>query len=591
MCGICGQIRFDGSKVKKNLLTAMLTKLEKRGPDFGDIVIDNDIGLGHRRLAVIDLSKRGNQPMIDEKLGLTLVFNGTIYNYQALRRQLINKGYQFNSHSDSETILKAYAHWGYDCVHHLDGMFAFAVWDKSKQQLFLARDRMGIKPLYFSSNSTAFSFASTLQALLLTGSNTTINTIALENQLLLHGVVPAPRTIINGVNKLRPGHYKTININGKTSDKQYWYPQAQIDKNVGEQDHLDKTHKLLKSATQKRMLASDVPIGVLLSGGLDSSLLVAILTELNQKDIRTFSIGFDDIDDEHGNEFYYSDQVVQKFNTKHEKITISNKEVFNRLPNAIGAMSEPMVAQDAVAFYILSEQVAKSVKVVISGQGADEAFGGYFWYPKMQRDFDKSADATISFTKNYFDRPYTEYLATVNQDYHNDNQTKKWINKQLNNPGASEFLNKVLRMDVTRLVVDDPLKRVDNMTMAWGLEARVPFMDTAVVEHALSIPPSIKLRENGKYPLKYIARKLLPNEIIDRKKGYFPMPALKYIKGDFFNFTADILNSSACINRGLYKRDYVQKVLKTPSNYMTTLNGSRLWHLALLEFWLQTHIN
>lgn len=592
MCGICGQIRFDKTAVKPELLQKMMARLERRGPDYGHHITHDNIGLGHRRLAIIDLSNQGNQPMVDETLGIELVFNGTIYNYRALRIQLIAKGYTFNSHSDTETIIKAYHLWGLDCVLHFDGMFGFALWDNNTQQLLLARDRMGIKPLYFNQTKTALSFASTLQALLPTQPDTSINLIALENQLSLHGVVPAPNTILNGVQKLKPGHYKIIKNNGDVLDKQYWYPKAQTNPNLSEQDYLDKTHELLKLAVQKRMLAADVPIGVLLSGGLDSSLLVGILDELEQKDIRTFSIGFEDIDDEVGNEFYYSDQIVNKFNTKHHKYTIANGQVLTRLPQAVAQMSEPMVGQDAVAFYLLSEQVSKSVKVVLSGQGADEAFGGYFWYPKMQADFKQSGDAFNSFAKHYIDRPANEYQATICTRFNlAQGSTKTWLEKQFNKPHCDDFLNKVLRTDITRLIVDDPVKRVDNMTMAWGLEARVPFMDTALVEHALNTPTHLKLKEQGKYPLKHIARGLLPNSVIDRKKGYFPMPALKYIQGDFLAFMSDILNAQACINRGIFNRKYINQLINQPQNYMTALNGSRLWHLALLEFWLQQNID
>ena len=336
------------------------------------------------------------------------------------------------------------------------------------------------------------------------------------------------------------------------------------------------------------MNAADVPIGVLLSGGLDSSLLVALLDEAGHQDIRTFSIGFEDIDDEAGSEFEYSDQIVKRFNTTHEKYVVSNAQVLLRLGDAVANMAEPMVSQDAVAFYLLSEQVSKHIKVVLSGQGADEAFAGYFWYPRMQAETGLEVDR---FSQHYVDRPYEEYLQTVNQQYHSGNHTQDWLNKEFSKANADEFMDKVFRTDITRLVVDDPVKRVDNMTMAWGLEARVPFMDYQLVEHALSIPPSLKMAEEGKHPLKQISRGLLPDSVIDRKKGYFPMPALKYVRGEFLEFMADILNSTQCINRGVYNQDFVQKVINQPEHYMTALNGSRLWHLALLEYWLQTNID
>jgi asparagine synthase (glutamine-hydrolysing) len=587
MCGICGQLRFDNKSVQSEALSTMMSKIARRGPDASGQWADGGIGFGHQRLSIIDLSNYASQPMADEALDLVLVFNGTIYNYQSLRQDLIKQGYSFFSHSDTEVIIKAYHFWGEDCVTHLDGMFAFCIWNQKTNQLFVARDRMGIKPLYFSLTDQAFSFASNTQALVSIGVDSSINSVALQQQLSLHGVVPAPNTILNGVNKIKPATTLTIDAKGKVIEKTYWQPKAQRS-NLSDAEHIERTHELLTKAVLKRMNASDVPIGVLLSGGLDSSLLVGLLHEAGHQDIRTFSIGFEDIDDEAGSEFEYSDQIVKQFNTTHEKYVVSNSQVLPRLGEAVANMAEPMVGQDAVAFYLLSEQVSKHIKVVLSGQGADEAFAGYFWYPRMQAE---SGTEVERFTKHYVDRPYEEYLQTVNHQYHSGNHTEAWLNKEFAKTNADEFMDKVFRTDITRLVVDDPVKRVDNMTMAWGLEARVPFMDYQLVEHALSISPGLKMSEEGKHPLKQVSRGLLPDSVIDRKKGYFPMPALKYVRGEFLEFMSDILNSTQCINRGVYNQDFVQKVINQPEQYMTALNGSRLWHLALLEYWLQTNVD
>ena len=589
MCGICGQLRFDGDTPSSESLDNMMNKLARRGPDSNGKWLDGAIGFGHQRLSIIDLSSSGSQPMIDNLLKLTLVFNGTIYNYKQLRSRLIGKGYSFFSSSDTEVIIKAYHYWGEDCVNHLDGMFAFAIWDKPSKKLFLTRDRMGIKPLYYNLTNKAFTFASNSQALLTQDLDKSVNPIALQQQLSLHGVVPAPNTIINGIKKLKPGTYIVLSEKGDIKEQTYWHPSAtRPEGNVSEEDYITRTHELLTAAVTKRMAASDVPIGVLLSGGLDSSLIVALLKEAGHRNIRTFSIGFEDIDDESGSEFEYSDQVVSKFKTDHKKYLLSNQEVLPRLSEAVMNMSEPMVGQDAIAFYLLSEQVSKHSKVVLSGQGADEAFAGYFWYPRMAKEH---GDEIESFSKHYVDRPHDEYLQTVMPIYQGENHTHKWLSKEFLKPGADSFIDKVFRTDMTRLIVDDPVKRVDNMTMAWGLEARVPFMDTELVEWALKIPPSLKMREEGKYPLKRIARELLPNSVIDRKKGYFPMPALKYIQGDFLEFMSDILLSSSCRNRGIFDQKYINKVINSPRDYMTSLNGSRLWHLALLEFWMQINVD
>jgi asparagine synthase (glutamine-hydrolysing) len=314
------------------------------------------------------------------------------------------------------------------------------------------------------------------------------------------------------------------------------------------------------------------------------------LAEAGVKDLLTFSIGFEDIGEERGSEFEYSDQVVERYQTRHQKIHIPNAEVLPRLGEAVASMAEPMVGQDAVAFYLLSERVSKEVKVVQSGQGADEVFGGYFWYPLMQETEGTDLER---FASNYFDRTHDEYLQTVSEDFHGADHTSAWVEEQLASSDGETFMDRVLRMDVTRLIVDDPVKRVDNMTMAWGLEARVPFLDHELVELAAQMPPELKLKSGGKHPLKTIARGLLPDAVIDRPKGYFPMPALKYVRGEFYDFMRGLLQSDACLKRGLFNRTYVDTLLADPEadEHFTKIKGSKLWHLSLLEYWLQTNVD
>jgi asparagine synthase (glutamine-hydrolysing) len=244
-------------------------------------------------------------------------------------------------------------------------------------------------------------------------------------------------------------------------------------------------------------------------------------------------------------------------------------------------MAEPMVGQDAVAFYLLAERVSQSIKVVQSGQGADEVFAGYFWYPLMDA---ADGSALERFAPSYFDRDHLELLETVTPRHHTDDPTSPLVAQALTGPGADTFIDQVLR-------VDDPVKRVDNMTMAWGLEARVPFLDQDVVELAARLPPELKLREGGKYVLKAIARGLLPDAVIDRPKGYFPVPALKFVRGSFLEFMRAVLTSETCRRRGLFQRAYVDRLLAEPDRHFTRLKGSKLWHLALLEYWLQTHVD
>ncbi len=519
MCGLCGELRLDGRAADLGAIRMMKERLEKRGPDHDGCYSDGPLGLGHRRLAIIDLTEHANQPMVDQDLGIVLVFNGTIYNYPSLREELRGMGYHFFSEGDTEVILKAWHAWGEQCVEHLSGMFAFAVWDQRKRQLFLARDRMGIKPLYYSHGNGWFRFASTVQALLEPGGiDTTIDPVALHHQFTLHAVIPAPRTILNGVRKLQPGHCMVLDEKGSSRERRYWHlPAIRPAQPLSDGEWLEAIHDALRKAVKKRSEIADVPVGVLLSGGLDSSLLVALLAEAGVSDLRTFSVGFEDHPDEKGNEFEYSDPVAERYGTKHNKYLVPNSEVLNRLPEAVDAMSEPMFGQDAVAFYLLSEQVSKEVKVVQSGQGADEVFGGYFWYPRMMAE--TSGSPLERFAKHYFDRDHEELRQMVAPAYRGEDYTSQKIAELLAEPEADTFLDAVLRMDVTTLIVDDPVKRVDNMTMAWGLEARVPFLDQELVELAMRCPPELKLREGGKYPLKAMARGLIPDAVIDRPKA------------------------------------------------------------------------
>jgi len=590
MCGICGELRVDGVPHDGGVLGPMLAKLERRGPDHEGRFVQGAIALGHRRLSVIDLSDASNQPWVDEALELALVFNGAIYNYKELRAELKQLGYRFVSDGDTEVVLKAYAAWGEGFADRLHGMFAIAIWDAGQRQLVLARDRFGIKPFYYSQTRDRFRFASSPQALLVAGDvDTGIDSVALHHHFTLHAVVPAPRTLLRGVRKLPPAHVMIVNERGHDRLYSYWQlDAASPDTPRSEGEWLEATRAALVRAVQRRRVIADVPVGVLLSGGLDSSLLVALLAEHGGSDLLTFSVGFEDHPDERGSEFEFSDQVAARYATRHHKIHVPNHEVLDRLPEAIDHMAEPMVGQDAVAFYLLAERVSRHVKVVQSGQGADEVFAGYFWYPHMHQARGTHLERFAPF---YFDRDHDEYLAMVSGQYGGPDYTAALVEDRLAAVNSDQYLNRVLHLDVTTLIVDDPVKRVDNMTMAWGLEARVPFLDHELVQTVIGMPADLKLRQQGKYPLKTIARGLLPDAVIDRPKAAFPVPALKYVRGEFLAFMRDILHSRACRERGIYRDDYVGALLADPEHQFTRLQGSKLWHLAALEFWLQRNVD
>jgi asparagine synthase (glutamine-hydrolysing) len=593
MCGICGELRFDGKAPDMGAISRMSDSLARRGPDHAGTYSDGPLALGHRRLSIIDLSSHAHQPMVDATLQLSMVFNGTIYNYRELRTELLAKGYTFFSEGDSEVILKAYHAWGDQCVTRFKGMFAFAIWDQRSSQLFLARDRFGIKPLYLNQDSHRLRFASSLPALLAGGGvDTSLDAVALHHHFTLHTVVPAPRTVLKGVRKLPPATTMMLDPDGTITQQVYWTLDAtRPAESLSESDWLQATREQLTQSVKRRLLAADVPVGVLLSGGLDSSLLVGLLAD-QVPDLRTFSIGFEDLGAgaEKADEFEFSDQVAEHFKTRHHKYSIPNTEVLKRLPEAVAQMTEPMVSHDVIAFYLLAERVSKNVKVVMSGQGADEVFGGYFWYPKMNAS---EGTPLARFSQHYFDRDHAEYLQMIAPAFQVGDVTSELIAQALAKPDADEFLDQVWRLDATTLIVDDPVKRVDNMPMAWALEVRTPFLDHELVELAAHMPPELKLKEGGKFPLKAISRGLIPDSVIDRPKGYFPVPALRYVRGPFLELMRGILMSEACLKRGLYQRDYVEKLLAAPEgpDAFTRINGSKLWHLALLEWWLQLHVD
>jgi asparagine synthase (glutamine-hydrolysing) len=586
MCGICGQVTFYGD-ASDSSLAAMTQQMSPRGPDAGGTFSQNRIAFGHRRLSIIDLAAASQQPMIDPELGLAIVFNGCIYNFRELRSELMAKGYRFFSQGDTEVILKAYAEWGPRCVERFYGMFAFALWERDSGRVVLARDRLGIKPLYYAEQPGRLRFASTLPALLAGGDiDTTIDPAALHHYMSWHAVVPAPMTIIKGVRKLPPATICIIEPDGRRSEEVFWQievGQRIEDRNLTEADWCEAIRVNLGKAVERRRVA-DVPVGVLLSGGLDSSVLVAMLAAQGQYGLKTFSVGFEKVGDLEGDEFRYSDLIAQRFDTDHHRIKVDSSHTIGALPGMVAAMSEPMMSHDAIGFYMLSREVSKYVKVAQSGQGADEIFGGYHWYPALMR----SNDATSDYARVYFDRDHAEMAQAVAPSLMNGDYSREFVDEFFRSCRSAAPIDKTLQLDTKIMLVDDPVKRVDNMAMAWGLETRVPFLDHDVVELAARIPADLKVRDGGKYILKEACRGLVPDQVIDRPKGYFPVPALKYIRGAFYEFVRDILDAPVARQRGLFNRAYIDRLLADPEGELTPKGHSKLWQVALLECWLQT---
>jgi asparagine synthase (glutamine-hydrolysing) len=589
MCGLAGEVRFDGRRADVAALERMTACQRHRGPDGDGLWVRGPVGLGHRRLSIIDLSERGAQPMTDSHLGLTVVFNGIVYNHRQLRAELERAGHRFFSTSDTEVVLKAYAQWGTACVEHFLGMFAFAVVEHATGRVVLGRDRLGIKPLYVDPRPDRLRFASTLQALLTGGGvDTTIDRTALAHYMTFHSVVPAPLTILTGVRKLPPATVRVVEADGTSRDTVYWRPSFTRDPGRADWTSRDWEEALLgalRTAVERRMV-SDVPVGVLLSGGIDSSLVVALLAEQGQTGLATFSIGFESAGEESGDEFEYSSLVAERFGTDHHRIPIDDSRLLPGIDAAVAAMSEPMVSHDCVAFYLLAQEVSRHMKVVQSGQGADEVLGGYDWYPPLAavpRD-----DAVEAYSRVFFDRRWTAMGEVLEPEWIVDTDAPTaFVTEQFGAPGAETAVDAALRNDTTIMLVDDPVKRVDNMTMAWGLEARVPFLDHELVELAGRIPPELKLADGGKGVLKRAARGLVPDAVIDRTKGYFPVPAIRQLDGPYRERVRDALSDPAAKRRGLFRPDTVERMLREPNATRTTLGSNALWQLALLEMWLQ----
>ncbi|MEW2286053.1 N-acetylglutaminylglutamine amidotransferase [Streptomyces sp. NPDC047841] len=591
MCGLSGEVRFDGRSPDLAAVERMTERLADRGPDGQGTWRRGAVALGHRRLKIIDLSDSGAQPMTDARGEVTGVFNGCIYNYPELREELRRLGHRFESTSDTEVVLNAYRQWGTACVERFRGMFAFALTEHRTGRVVLARDRLGIKPLYLARTPGRLRFASTLPALLAAGDvDTSLDPVALHQYLSWHATVAAPHTVLNGVRKLPPATVRVVEPDGTHRDHCYWQPSyTRRPEHAGmtADEWRDAVLDALRLAVRRRTVA-DVPVGVLLSGGLDSSLIVALLADEGRRDLMTFSVGFEAEGGEEGDEFRYSDLVAREFDTDHRRLMVPSERVSTALDGAFEAMSEPMISHDVVAFHLLSEQVSKEVKVVQSGQGADEVFAGYHWYPQLASV--AREDEPERYAATYFDRSHADLARVLRPELlPREDVSGRFVREHMARPGAETALDAALRLDTHVMLVDDPVKRVDNMTMAWGLEARVPFLDHELVELAAACPPELKLADGGKGVLKEAGRKLLPHEVVDRPKGYFPVPAIRHMAGPVLRRVREALEAPEARRRGVYQDAYVAELLKAPDEHRTRRGANALWQIAVLEIWLQTH--
>ena len=624
MCGIAG---FSGTP-NPSLLEQMTEALFHRGPDDVGYYSDEGVNLGMRRLSVIDI-EGGHQPVHNEDETVWLIFNGEIYNFKELRETLIQKGHRFYTNTDSEVIVHLYEEYKEDCVHHLRGMFAFALWDKTEQQLLIARDRLGIKPLYYAFSNGKLRFASEIKSLL--------KDRKIEKEIdpksllsfLTFLYIPSPRTIFKGISKLSPGHRMVLR-KGKFAIDSYWdlsFPSPS--KPLSESEYCEMTRQILTESVSTH-LVSDVPLGVFLSGGLDSSTIVALMSNLSSGPIKTFSIGFGE-EAQSYNELEYARRIAKHFGTDHHEYTLQ-PDIIDILPKLVWHLDEPFADSSMIPTYLVSKAAREHVTVALTGIGGDEIFGGYprylgarlgVGYEKMPEWIRVTIARAVSllpestqsrnlsgWAKRFVrggllpDRErYLSWISFANEEVLRGLLTESlrqeletadiWAHHRFvyENNNAQDLMDKILYLDVKTYLADDLLMMGDKMSMANSLELRVPFCDHKLVEYAASVPSKIKYSgQNLKSLLKKSVKDLLPREIIQRKKQGFMVPVAQWFQKELKGFTLDLLSRENIRKRGFFEADYVHELLDQHFTGKQNLTD-QIFALVTLEIWCRIYLD
>jgi len=633
MCGIAGLLDFDENGQPGNsgkILRLMLDRIRHRGPDDrGEELISSENGptlhLGHQRFSIIDLSPGGHQPMANDDQSLWLSTNSEIYNFRELREELSDQ-FRFNSQSDTEVLLKSYEHWGIDCLEKLRGMFAFAIWDSKKRQLILARDRLGIKPLYYIASEKQFLFASEVRALLASGlSDSEINPTGLYHYLSF-GHLKSPDTLIGNIQELKAGHYLVVDCDGNVKETQYWHPLDSV--NSIEPDSTDSIQSLLCDAIKYRQV-SDVPIGAFLSGGIDSSAIVSHMASISDEPITTLTIGFKE---KEFDESEYSAEISHLFNTKHQLLTLDEEQLLESLPAAIGAMDQPTM--DGINTFLISRAAHEAgLKVVLSGLGGDELFGGYpsfqlvpklleknKWlklYPKFLLDlgtkllkYSLSSDQSIKldhWLNEKLSGAHEYYLIRalycqdqVSELFQDQNLANKEIlknfkttNSTLENLSRAEVnddFSLISYLETTHYLQNMLLRDTDMMSMAHPLEVRVPFMDHKLVEHMFSMPARLKkLTATPKALLVDSMKPPLPDSIVHRKKMGFTLPFDPWMRGAMKPEMESVLLTSVKPLENLISQAATEKIWQ--QFLAGKISWSRPWALYVLKRWVDKNLS
>lgn len=619
MCGIFGVWEYQNKKpVVRSLVKQQTQTMAHRGPDDEGFIFDDlhGLGLGFRRLSIIDLSPAGHQPMSNEDGSIWLVFNGEIYNFAELRPQLEAAGHTFRSQTDSEVILHLYEEYGEGCISRLNGMFALAIWDSRKQRLLLARDRVGKKPLYYYDNGQRIIFASELKAILADASVPREMDYQALSEYLAFGYISSPNSILCNIHKLEPGNYLCLEKGQATIHRYWdWLPAFQPDGARSTADWIEEIRYLLKTIVRDR-LVSDVPLGAFLSGGIDSSAVVATMAELASGRVKTFAIGFEEDD---FNELKYARIVADYFSTDHEEHVVQPEALQEILPRLVTQFDEPFADSSAIPTYYVAKIARQKVTVALSGDGGDEALAGYSRYPQALSEsrvdvipypvrhallrLPASLIPLGGFGQRFAHRMtltaherYTAAMRLIQERARHEFMTEEAAHRMessgtegmeaaLRKAANLDLLSRIQYADSIHYLPEDILVKVDRMSMLNSLEVRCPLLDHRFLEAMAKVPPGLRLRDGrGKYIFVEALRGKLPEEILNRPKQGFNMPLCRWFRGELASFAEEILLDPRTMQRGLWKPEKVQRMLKQHQQQQRTFDAT-IWSMLVLELW------
>jgi asparagine synthase (glutamine-hydrolysing) len=623
MCGICGIFYTDRTRrVERGPLAAMNDRIVHRGPDDDGFFLDGNVGLAMRRLSIIDV-KTGHQPIANEDENLWIVYNGELYNHQELRKDLESRGHRYRTKSDTETIVHLYEEYGQDCVKYLRGMFAFAIWDRRRRHLFIARDRLGIKPLYYHFDGQTLLFGSEIKTILaFPGVRAEFNRATLA-EYLAFGYIPEPETMYVGINKLLPGHVMEISEGGSPQISPYWDLQVKADSLARPRSYYVERYRDLLENCVSSHLMSDVPLGVFLSGGLDSSAVAALTTKIRKEPIETFAVGYGE---EKFSELPFARQVAQHIGSKHHEVRLSRDEFFEALPRLIWHEDEPIVWPSSVSLYFVARLARERVTVVLTGEGSDETLAGYTRYawtllnarmdrvyrtlgPRFVRDIVRKGiqagplSASLyrklehtflvrdgaSWPSFYFDNFYSAFSAAEQAELLTDDARQRGGDAYAGslqhwNASSGDLLHRLLYTDIKTYLVELLMKQ-DQMSMAASIESRVPFLDHELVEFTASIPAQYDTKGlAGKFILKSAVEDVLPRDIVYRQKMGFPTPWAFWLAGPQLDDLERLLLEPRTRERRYFKSDVVQRLFAEHRAGRRD-HGNRIWRLLNLELW------